>query len=63
MSDNSVDIDLKLGDFRFLAYSNDNEIYVSDSKSPYEHGINISRNELVDFRNKLNDLIKEQGDE
>lgn len=57
------DLDISFDDFNFHAYSDDDEIFVSDKKAPYEHGISIPKNRLVAFRDALNKMIEEQGDD
>ncbi|WP_286741620.1 hypothetical protein [Psychrobacter sp. UBA3068] len=57
-----VDIDVNFDDFNFHSYKDDDEIFVRDDKSPYEHGISIPRNRLVAFRDALNKIIEEQGE-
>lgn len=56
-----VDIDVNFDDFNFHAYSDDDEIFVSDNKSPYEHGISIPKDRLVAFRDALNKIIQERS--
>lgn len=57
-----TDVDVNFDDFNFYSYKDDDEIFVKDNKSPYEHGISIPRNRLVAFRDALNKMIEEQGE-
>ena len=58
-----TDVDVNFDDFNFHSYKDDDEIFVKNDKSPYEHGISIRRNRLVAFRDALNKIIEEQGNE
>lgn len=57
------DVDMSFDDFNFFSYKDDDEIFVRDNKSPYEHGLSIPKHRIIAFRDALNKIIEEQGSE